>query len=126
MEELKKRSAVEMADKEIIFSKSIKAGKRIYYLDVKKNRKDEMFLAITESKKVVQGEGEDAQVSFEKHKIFLYKEDFEKFMAGLNQAVDFINNAAPCAEIEKGNNEEVEDKVADDSLSEEIKIDIDF
>ena len=40
-----------MNDKEIVFSKSIKAGKRIYYLDVKKNRKDEMFLAITESKK---------------------------------------------------------------------------
>lgn len=80
-----------MNDKEIVFSKSIKAGKRIYYLDVKKNRKDEMFLAITESKKVVTGEGEDAQVSFEKHKIFLYREDFEKFMNGLNEAINFIN-----------------------------------
>ena len=55
------------------FSKSIKAGKRIYYLDVKKNRKDEMFLAITESKKVIMGEGDDSQVSFEKHKIFFFK-----------------------------------------------------
>ena len=42
MEELKKKNAVE-ADKEIVFSKAIKAGKRIYYLDVKKNRKEEMF-----------------------------------------------------------------------------------
>ena len=75
-----------MNDKEIVFSQSIKAGKRIYYLDVKKNRKDEMFLAITESKKIVMGEGDDSQVSFEKHKIFLYKEDFEKFMNGLQQA----------------------------------------
>lgn len=50
-----------------------------------------MFLAITESKKVVTGEGEDAQVSFEKHKIFLYREDFEKFMNGLNEAINFIN-----------------------------------
>ena len=57
-----------MNDKEIVFSQSIKAGKRIYYLDVKKNRKDEMFLAITESKKIVMGEGDDSQVSFEKHK----------------------------------------------------------
>ena len=80
-----------MNDKEIVFSKSIKAGKRIYYLDVKKNRKDEMFLAITESKKVVTGEGEDAQVSFEKHKIFLYREDFEKLMNGLNEAINFSN-----------------------------------
>ena len=90
MEDLKKKGA-DMNDKEIVFSKSIKAGKRIYYLDVKKNRKDEMFLAITESKKVVTGEGEDAQVSFEKHKIFLYREDFEKFMNGLNEAINFIN-----------------------------------
>jgi len=90
MEDLKKKGA-DMNDKEIVFSKSIKAGKRIYYLDVKKNRKDEMFLEITESKKVVTGEGEDAQVSFEKHKIFLYREDFEKFMNGLNEAINFIN-----------------------------------
>jgi len=57
MEEIKKKSGVEMNEKEIVFSKSIKAGKRIYYLDVKKNRKDEMFIAITESKKVISGEG---------------------------------------------------------------------
>ena len=53
MEDLKKKMSADMNDKEIVFSKSIKAGKRIYYLDVKKNRKDEMFLAITESKKVI-------------------------------------------------------------------------
>ena len=82
MEDYKKKSVVD-GDKEIVFSKAIKAGKRIYYLDVKKNRKDEMFLAITESKKIVSGEGDDSQVSFEKHKIFLYKEDFEKFMNSL-------------------------------------------
>ena len=65
MEDLKKKMSADMNDKEIVFSKSIKAGKRIYYLDVKKNRKDEMFLAITESKKVIMGEGDDSQVSFE-------------------------------------------------------------
>ena len=86
MEDYKKKSVVD-GDKEIVFSKAIKAGKRIYYLDVKKNRKDEMFLAITESKKIVSGEGDDSQVSFEKHKIFLYKEDFEKFMNGLQQKI---------------------------------------
>lgn len=90
MEDFKKKIGTDMNDKEIVFSKSIKAGKRIYYLDVKKNRKDEMFLAITESKKVVMGEGDDSQVSFEKHKIFLYKEDFGKFMAGLEQAISII------------------------------------
>ena len=91
MEEFKKKSAAE-GDKEIVFSKAIKAGKRIYYLDVKKNRKDEMFLAITESKKIVSGEGDDSQVSFEKHKIFLYKEDFEKFAEGLEEVIGYIKN----------------------------------
>ena len=55
MEDLNKKNKAE--DKEIVFSKTVKAGKRIYYLDVKKSRKDEMFLAITESKKVFLEEG---------------------------------------------------------------------
>ena len=93
MEDFKKKNAADMNDKEIVFSQSIKAGKRIYYLDVKKNRKDEMFLAITESKKIVMGEGDDSQVSFEKHKIFLYKEDFEKFAEGLDEVVAYIQAA---------------------------------
>ncbi len=89
MEENKKKQESE-GDKEIVFSKAIKAGKRIYYLDVKKSKKGEMFLAITESKKVVSGEGNAAQVNFEKHKIFLYKEDFEKFMNGLQESIQYI------------------------------------
>ena len=134
MEDFKKKNAAEMNEKEIVFSQSIKAGKRIYYLDVKKNRKDEMFLAITESKKVVMGEGEDSQVSFEKHKIFLYKEDFEKFMNGLQQAVHFIqeqqgsyterNENEDIAAIEEDKAELQEEKIS--SLDGEIKIDIDF
>ena len=92
MEELKKKSTTIENDKEIVFSKAIKAGKRIYYLDVKKNRKEEMFIAITESKKVVSLDKDDPQVNFEKHKIFLYKEDFEKFMNGLQQAIEFMGD----------------------------------
>ena len=89
MEGFKNRFSTE--DREIVFSKSIKAGKRIYYFDVKKNRKNELFLAITESKKIISGDGDDAQVSFEKHKIFLYKEDFQKFTNELAETIDFIN-----------------------------------
>ena len=92
MEDLKQETNTTGAnDKEIVFSKSIKAGKRIYYLDVKKNRKDELFLAITESKKVMINGDNDPHVSFEKHKIFLYKEDFDKFLDNLKQAIEFIN-----------------------------------
>ncbi|MBO5799641.1 MAG: PUR family DNA/RNA-binding protein [Paludibacteraceae bacterium] len=91
MEDFKRKNDGEKRDQEIVYSKAIKAGKRIYYLDVKKNRKDDLFLAITESKKKVNGEGDDAQISFEKHKIFLYKEDFEKFSDGLAEVISFIN-----------------------------------
>ena len=126
MEEFKKKSAVDMSEKEIVFSKSIKAGKRIYYLDVKKNRKDEMFIAITESKKVVSGEGDDSQVSFEKHKIFLYKEDFEKFMTGLTQAISFINDNQSNDEETVINQAEKVEINTDHIISDEIKIDIDF
>lgn len=124
MEELKKKSTTIENDKEIVFSKAIKAGKRIYYLDVKKNRKEEMFIAITESKKVVSLDKDDPQVNFEKYKIFLYKEDFEKFMNGLQQAIDFIGH-------EQGTTSEAHYQPATateemPSQSEEIKIDIDF
>ena len=126
MEEFKKKSAAD-GDKEIVFSKAIKAGKRIYYLDVKKNRKEEMFLAITESKKIVSGEGDESQVSFEKHKIFLYKEDFEKFMAGLQQAIQFIADEQGLPEPRLEEKELASDEETGESLSEsEIKIDIDF
>ena len=125
MEEFKKKSAAD-GDKEIVFSKAIKAGKRIYYLDVKKNRKDEMFLAITESKKIVSGEGEDSQVSFEKHKIFLYKEDFAKFIGGLQEAIQFIADEQGLPEkILEENDIPAEEST--ESLSEsEIKIDMEF
>ncbi|BCI62455.1 MULTISPECIES: DUF3276 family protein [Bacteroidales] len=90
MEDVMKNSAPDKKENDIIFSKALKAGKRIYYLDVKKNRKDELFLAITESKKIVTGSTETPSVQFEKHKIFLYKEDFEKFVTGLTEAIQFI------------------------------------
>ena len=133
MEDFKKKNAADMNDKEIVFSQSVKAGKRIYYLDVKKNRKDEMFLAITESKKIVMGEGDDSQISFEKHKIFLYKEDFEKFMNGLQQAIGFIEGQQGC-DARPDDNEGCSDngqpaaaqEEKESSLDGEIKIDIDF
>ena len=130
MEEYRKKNGTDASDKEIVFSQAIKAGKRIYYVDVKKNRKDEMFVAITESKKIVTGEGEDSQVSFEKHKIFLYKEDFEKFMNGLQQAIRFIENTQPAAApYHDAGKEDAAPRKQNDkgiSLGGDIKIDIDF
>lgn len=90
METEKRKFEFEKKDNEIVYSKAIKAGKRIYYLDVKKSRNSDMFLAITESKKKVVGPEEDAQVTYEKHKIFLYKEDFDKFAEGLEDVIAFV------------------------------------
>ncbi len=78
------------AEKDIFFSRTVKAGKRIYYVDVKRSRNDDFYVALTESKKVVTGEGEDARVSFEKHKIFLYQEDFENFLQAITDAVGYV------------------------------------
>lgn len=67
-------------EKELVFSQAVKAGKRIYYFDVKQTRNGERYISITESKKIVEGNADNPQFSFEKHKIFLYKEDYEKFL----------------------------------------------
>ncbi len=90
MEEEKRKLDFEKKDNEIVYSKAIKAGRRIYYLDVKKSRNDDLFIAITESKKKISGTDQNMQVSFEKHKIFLYKEDFQKFVEGLDDVIGFI------------------------------------
>lgn len=124
MEDLNKKNKVE--DKEIVFSKTVKAGKRIYYLDVKKSRKDEMFLAITESKKVFLEEGNEPQVSFEKHKIFLYREDFDKFMNSLQQTINYIEENSPKTQSESSQKREKNAGYDEPLKSDEIKIDIDF
>lgn len=120
MEEYKKNSSYEN-EKEIVFSQAIKAGKRIYYIDVKKNRKEEMYLSITESKKIVSGE--DAQVTFEKHKIFLYREDFEKFTNSLRQAIDFVTAEQGEYQPRSYEASSTDEKAPESS---ELKIDIDF
>ncbi|MCX6321244.1 MAG: DUF3276 family protein [Bacteroidia bacterium] len=75
--------------KEEIFTKVVRAGKRTYFFDVKATRKDDYYLTITESKKRL---GKEGKIFYEKHKIFLYKEDFEKFTEGLKDAVTYIDN----------------------------------
>ncbi len=78
----------EMKEKDELFSKAVKAGKRTYFFDVKSTKNDEKYITITESKRRFD---EDQQRFFyEKHKIFLYKEDFEKVAKGLNDAINYI------------------------------------
>jgi C-terminal processing protease CtpA/Prc len=91
MEEYGKNEGFEMSeDREEVYSKAVKAGKRTYFFDVKATRNNDYYLTITESKKKFDKDGNS---SYEKHKIFLYKEDFEKFAEGLDDAVEVVKNA---------------------------------
>lgn len=75
-------------DREEIFSRRVKAGKRTYFFDVKATKSNDYYLTITESKRRMR----DDTFTFEKHKIFLYKEDFGKFLEALQEAVDHVKN----------------------------------
>jgi len=86
MEELENKE--QGSAREEIFSRAVRAGKRTYFFDVKATKSDEQYLTITESKR--RFSNEQGKFLYEKHKLFLYKEDFEKFAGGLNAAIEFI------------------------------------
>lgn len=77
---------VEDKDRNEIFSKRVRAGKRTYFFDVKATRSNDYYLTITESKRKYKEDG----FIYEKHKIFLYKEDFSKFVEALNETVGHV------------------------------------
>ena len=84
MEELENKDR----DREEIFSRSVRAGKRTYFFDVKATAGNEQYLTITESKR--RFNNEQGKFIYEKHKLFLYREDFDKFFRGLNDTIEFI------------------------------------
>lgn len=75
-----------------IETKAIKAGRRTYFIDVRATRDDDYFLTITESRKKTHADG---SATFDRHKIFLYKEDFAKFSTGLEEVIDFVKREKP-------------------------------
>lgn len=95
--------------REEIYSAKVKAGKRTYFFDVKSTRSNDFYLTITESKKRFKDDG----FTYEKHKIFLYKEDFNKFLNALNGSVAHIKELMPGVDFEQfdrereGDHEEV-------------------
>ena len=78
----------ESKGKKEIFSSAVRAGRRTYFFDVKKTKRGDLYLTVTESKKVF--DNKDGSFHFEKHKLFLYKEDFDKFSDAYQEAVAFI------------------------------------
>ncbi len=120
-----KLGGTEYSEREEIFSKAVRAGKRTYFFDVKATRRNDFYLTITESKKKF---NRDGRYFFEKHKIFLYKEDFEKFVEGLNEIVDYIHqnqgefvNYDSLGQNEEGFREEIQETVS--SELEEVEVD---
>lgn len=82
----------EAGRREEIHSKAVRAGKRTYFFDVKATRRNDYYLTITESKKRF---NRDGKFFYEKHKLFLYKEDFDKFSDSLKEIIEFIREANP-------------------------------
>ncbi len=80
-----------------VYSKQVRAGKRTYFFDVKATRGNDYYLTITESKRRVE---KDGRFAYDKHKIFLYKEDFEKFTGSLQEMIDYIKANCPVTEHE--------------------------
>ena len=94
-----------------IFSRVVKAGKRTYFFDVKATTNDKLYITITESKR--RFEPTTGRYSFEKHKLFLYKEDFEKFANGLSDVIEFIETGQ-------------EPPLRDENLLEEQHVNVSF
>ncbi|MDO4735985.1 MAG: DUF3276 family protein, partial [Bacteroidia bacterium] len=78
-----------------VYSKPVRAGKRTYFFDVKATKSNDYYLTITESKRRID---KDGRFVYDKHKIFLYKEDFEKFSEGLEEVIKFIKDKCPVTE----------------------------
>jgi hypothetical protein len=89
-----------------VFSKPVRAGKRTYFFDVKATKSNDYYLTITESKRRVE---KDGRFVYDKHKIFLYKEDFIKFTEGLEEVIKFIKDKCPVTERVYTPNSETEE-----------------
>jgi len=79
-------------EKDFLFSESVKAGKRIYYFDVKESKNGDRYISITESKRIMEEGAEYPRFTYEKHKLFLYKEDYDKFTAALDKVIDIARS----------------------------------
>ena len=86
-----------------VYSKPVRAGKRTYFFDVKATKGNDYYLTITESKRRIE---KDGRFAYDKHKIFLYKEDFEKFSQGLEEVIAFIKEKCPIPVVERTMDEE--------------------
>ena len=103
---------------EEIFSKVVRAGRRTYFFDVRETRAGDYYLTITESKKFT---NEDGTFYYKKHKIYLYKEDFDDFNSSLNETFDFIIEKKGKEVISDKHDKDFESKKKDETSKEDTK-----
>ncbi|MFM2227613.1 MAG: hypothetical protein RL664_956 [Bacteroidota bacterium] len=99
-----------------VFSREVRAGKRKYFFDVKTTRGNDLFMTITESKR--SGFSDSGQASYEKHKIFLYKEDFDKFIEGLEDTINHIRQLQDTGDFRSSEFETSENENSESSLEQ--------
>lgn len=102
--------------REEIYSERVRAGKRTYFFDVKATRGNDYYLTITESKRKPKDDG----FIYEKHKIFLYKEDFNKFLEAMNNTVNHVKTELlPDVDFSEFDRDDEEESVSAESVSSE-------
>lgn len=102
----------ERKDREEVFTKVVRAGKRTYFFDVKEMRSGEYYITITESKR--RFDQDSGKFFYEKHKLFLYKEDYDKFSNALSNIIHFVRTG-----------EKIEDEVEKREISDDFSVDFD-
>jgi len=107
----------ELMDQEEIHSKVLRAGRRTYFFDVRSTKAGDYYLTITESKKFTQ---EDGSFHYKKHKIYLYKEDFQSFKDNVSEMMDFIINEKGSEVISERHQKDFK-KEEINELTEEVK-----
>ena len=112
MEENKENGKLE------IYSQRVRAGKRTYFFDVKSTRSNDYYLTITESKRRYKDDG----FFYEKHKIFLYKEDFDKFITALQETVGHVKNEL-MPEVDFSQFEQTAEERESSEIDDELKWD---
>ena len=122
MEEGKEKFEVsENNDLDKVFSKAVRAGKRTYFFDVKATKSNDHYVTITESKKRYQTDG---RYFYEKHKIFLFKEDFDKFMEGLEESINFIQTSIPVSNSEMSDSDSPSNDYTNVDFDDLEKVDV--
>ena len=106
-----------MLEKDEIFSKVLRAGRRTYFFDVRATKADDYYITITESKKFTE---EDGSFHFKKHKIYLYKEDFTAFKEILEEMTSFVLNNKGEEVISERHQKDFKKEYASDEATEEV------